>query len=67
MDKRGELFNEYLTATRLRMEKDGSVVIEKDALEKVMEQALPGGPLGPPTSLPGQGQGTREAPRQIEF
>lgn len=35
--KRSTVFGDYLTATKLRMEKDGSIKIYKEALEKVDE------------------------------
>ena len=43
--KRGEVFQDYLAATRLRLEKAGDIKIYKDVIAKLDEPALPFGGL----------------------
>ena len=49
-EKRGEVFSDYLAATRTKMEKAGDIKIYKDALAKIdvpddTEAVVPGGGL----------------------
>ena len=43
--KRGEVFQDYLSAARLKLEKAGEITIYKDAMAKLDEPALPFGDL----------------------
>ena len=44
--KRGEVFQDYLAATRLRLEKGGDITIYKEAIAKLEGPTLPFGDLG---------------------
>jgi len=48
--KRSAVFNDYLTATKLKMQNDGQIKIYQDALDKI-DQPEPGAP--PPGGMPG--------------
>ena len=39
--KRGEVFQDYLASTRLRLEKDGDIKVYKDVIAKLDEPGLP--------------------------
>jgi parvulin-like peptidyl-prolyl isomerase len=45
MRKKGEVFSDYIAATRQKLESDGKVTIYKDALSKLDETDLPFGDL----------------------
>ena len=44
--KRGEVFQDYLASTRLRLEQAGDIKIYKDAVAKLDDPALDFGALG---------------------
>jgi peptidyl-prolyl cis-trans isomerase D len=62
--KRGQVFSEFLSSTRYRMEQDGSITIDKDALEKVYDVIVPTAPSrGLPSGMPsGLSDGTQIFP-----
>lgn len=59
-EKRREVFGEYLAATRLRMEKDGSIKIYKEVLDKIETPIVPDSPPGGiPSGIPGGSEDVR--------
>jgi peptidyl-prolyl cis-trans isomerase D len=63
--KRGEVFSDYLAATRLKMEANGSIKIYQDVVEKLDGPPADGLPPGVPPGFPGGGAPGGQFPIQV--